>query len=186
MYYTQALLWALGILWQTRGSSCPQETCSLIGSEGPVQCTVRNPAMGIVWGALCSHGRTLNPIKCGGSSLDNTIAHLICRRQMRFHEANFILSQKARVHEEQRSWDGKEHMPSKEKQNIEQKWESCRRDWVERKVQFIMHLEMGLFLGTWGSHWMELSIKFILWKNPSGLIIDNGLERFKSRNQSRL
>ena len=39
----------------------------------------------------------------------------------------------------------------KEKKNIKPGWESSRRDWVEGKAQFIMHFQIGLFLGTLGN-----------------------------------
>lgn len=39
-----------------------------------------------------------------GNFLDDALLHLICKRQMGFQEANFILSQKARVYEVQRAW----------------------------------------------------------------------------------
>lgn len=54
------------------------------------------PCDGDCLGSLFSRGRTLSPIKCGGIFLDNLIAHVICKRPKGFHEANLILSQKAK------------------------------------------------------------------------------------------
>ena len=54
------------------------------------------PCDGDYLGALFSHGRKVNPIKCGDIFLDNVIAHLICKRPKGFHEANFILNQKVK------------------------------------------------------------------------------------------
>lgn len=70
---------------------------------------------------------TSNPIKWGGSFLDDVIAQLICKRQVGFHEVSFILSQKAKDPTSAVSEVKRSTPPLKEKQNTEPKWESCRR-----------------------------------------------------------
>lgn len=54
-------------------------------------------------GVLCTCVvESSNPIICEGSFLDDVIAHLMCKRQVGFHEASFILSQKAKGQQVQR------------------------------------------------------------------------------------
>lgn len=59
-------------------------------------------------------------------------------------------------------------------------------DWVESQAHLVLCLEMGLCLRTLGSHQIIVRIKSTCWKDSSGWVIDNRLERCKPESQSEL
>ena len=140
--------------------------------------------MGIGWGALHLYGRVIElnhtcrwlPGWCN-SSLD-------MQRQMGSHEANFLLSQEAKGPANAKALRCKGVSFQEKHGTLNQ---SCRwRGWVERQAQIVLHLEMGLCLGTLESHQKVVSTKFTFWKDSSSWMTDNGLERCKPGSQHGL